>query len=71
MMKQKDWDDIEQAIACLPIKKVLKLKVNGIKVKVVRNANGSFGTYLEGQWISDDIEPKDAFSLSKSLLTQQ
>jgi hypothetical protein len=62
MMKQKDWDDIQAAIETLAPKKVLKLKVNGIKVKVVRNANGSFGTYLEGQWITDDTDPKDAFA---------
>jgi hypothetical protein len=69
MMKQKDWDDIQAAIETLAPKKVLKLKVNGIKVKVKHNANGSFGTYLDGQWITDDENPETAFDLVKSLLT--
>jgi hypothetical protein len=70
MMKQKDWDDIQKAIESLGVKKVLKLKINGIKVKVVHNANGSFGTYLDGHWITDDINQNAAFALIKSLLTQ-
>ena len=68
MLSQKDLNDIEAAITALAIKKALKLKINGIKVKVVRNANGSYGTYSAGHWIADDDDPKAAFELVKSLL---
>lgn len=71
MMKQKDWDDIQQAINALPVKKVLKLKHNNTKVKVKHNADGSYGTYLNGQWITDDIDPNDAFATTKTLLLSQ
>ena len=70
-MSQKEWDDIEQAIANLLNKKVLKLKINNVKVKVKHNANGSFGTYLNGQWVTDDNNPKETFALVKCLLMQQ
>lgn len=68
-MTKKDWQDIEDAIAQLGLKKVLKLKINGIKVKVKRNENGSYGTYLNGQWVTDDDSSKMAYDLVKSLLT--
>lgn len=68
MLSQADIAQIQTAIEALALKKVLKLKVNGVKVKVVRNANGSYGTYLEGQWLCDDDNPKAAFALVKTLL---
>lgn len=72
-MTKKDWQDIEAAIAQLGLKKVLKkvlkLKINGIKVKVKRNENGSYDTYLNGQWVTDDDDSKMAYDLVKSLLT--
>ena len=67
-MTQADWNDIQQAIADLPVKKVLKLKVNGTKVKVKHNVDGSYGTYLNGQWITDDDDPKTAYDLVKNLI---
>jgi hypothetical protein len=67
-LNAKDLDQISTAIKGLTIRKKWKLNFNGTKVKVVRDNENEFSTYLNGHMITTDDTWQKAFDLVVVLL---
>ncbi len=70
-LKQKDILVMQEALQQLPVKKLWKINVNGIKVKVKRDTEKEYATYLNGNYITTDENWQLAFELAKALLNVQ
>jgi hypothetical protein len=68
MIKQEYWQEIESAIATLPVKQKWQVKLNGHRAKVVRSQETEYTVYYDGHFIETVTQWESACKFVKAVM---